>query len=38
MSKVDPGEFVKTQLEESGSGNKIPADQRDGILESAAAG
>ncbi len=36
MSKVDPAVFVKTQLEESGQWDKIPADQRDSILESAA--
>jgi len=36
MSRVDPGEFVKTQLEESGQWDKIPADQREGILDSAA--
>jgi hypothetical protein len=36
MSKLDPVEFMKTQLEESGQWEKIPPDQRDGILESAA--
>jgi hypothetical protein len=36
LSKVDPAEFVKAQLEESGQWDKIPAEQRDGILESAA--
>ena len=36
MSKVDPGEFVKTQLEESGQWDKIPADQRETILDQAA--
>ncbi len=36
MSKVDPAQFVKTQLEESGQWDRIPADQRDTILESAA--
>jgi hypothetical protein len=36
MSKLDPVEFMKTQLEESGQWDKIPADQREGILESAA--
>ena len=36
MSKLDPVEFMKTQLEESGQWDKIPADQREAILESAA--
>jgi hypothetical protein len=36
MSKVDPAEFVKAQIEESGQWDRIPADQRDTILESAA--
>ena len=36
MSKVDPVEFMKTQLEESGQWDKIPADQRETILDSAA--
>jgi hypothetical protein len=36
MSKVDPVEFMKAQLEESGQWDRIPADQREGILESAA--
>src|SRR5512144_1556828 len=36
MGKVDPVEFMKTQLEESGQWDKIPADQRETILESAA--
>ena len=36
MSKVDPVEFMKTQFEESGQWDKLPADQRDTILESAA--
>src|SRR5512143_3281505 len=35
LNKVDPAEFVKAQLEESGQWDKLPADQRDGILESA---
>ncbi len=36
MSKVDHVEFMKTQLEESGQWDKLPPDQRDSILESAA--
>jgi hypothetical protein len=36
MSKVEPREFMKMQLEESGQWDKIPAEQRDTILESAA--
>jgi len=35
LSKVDAREFMKTQLEESGQWDKIPADRRDGILEGA---
>ena len=35
LNKVDAREFMKTQLEESGRMEKIPADQRDSILESA---
>jgi hypothetical protein len=35
MSKVEPREFMKMQLEESGQWDKIPAERRDAILESA---
>lgn len=34
MSKVDPHEFMKAQIEESGRGDQIPADRRDEIIES----
>jgi hypothetical protein len=33
MSKMEPREFMKTQLQESGQWDKIPADQREQILE-----
>ena len=36
MSKLDPVEFMKTQIEESGQWDKIPPDQREAVLESAA--
>jgi len=36
MNKLDPVEFMKTQLEESGQWDKIPVDQRETILDSAA--
>lgn len=36
MNKMDPREFMKTQLEESGQWDKIPGDQREQILESSA--
>jgi hypothetical protein len=35
LNKVDAREFMKTQLEESGRWDKIPAEQREGILERA---
>jgi uncharacterized membrane protein len=35
MSKIDPGEFMKMQLEESGQWDKIPAEQREAVLERA---
>jgi hypothetical protein len=35
LNKVDAREFVKAQLEESGRWDKIPADQRETILERA---
>lgn len=35
MNKVDAREFVKTQIEESGRWEQIPADRRDAILEGA---
>jgi hypothetical protein len=35
MSKMEPREFMKTQLEESGQWDRIPAEQREAILESA---
>lgn len=35
LNKVEPREFVKAQLEESGRWDKIPAEQRDAILERA---
>jgi hypothetical protein len=35
MSKMDAAEFMKAQLQESGQWDKIPADQREGIVESA---
>jgi hypothetical protein len=36
MNRVDAREFVKTQLEESGQWDKIPGEQRESILDSAA--
>jgi len=33
MQKMDAREFMKTQIEESGRADKIPADQRDAIIE-----
>jgi hypothetical protein len=36
MNKMDPREFMKNTLEESGQWDKIPADQREQILESSA--
>ncbi len=36
MNRVDAREFVKTQLEESGQWDKLPGDQRESILDSAA--
>ncbi len=35
LNKVEPREFMKTQLEESGRWDKIPAEQRDAILDRA---
>jgi hypothetical protein len=35
MSKMEPREFMKMQLEESGRWDKIPAEQRDTVLDSA---
>jgi len=35
MQKMDAREFMKTQLEESGQWDKIPAEQREAILERA---
>jgi hypothetical protein len=35
LSKVDAPEFMKTQLEESGQWDKIPADQREAVLDRA---
>lgn len=35
MSKMEPREFMKTQLEESGQWDKIPAEQREVILDNA---
>jgi hypothetical protein len=36
MNQIDPRAFMKVQLEESGQWDKIPADQRETILDSAA--
>lgn len=33
MSKMDPVEFMKVQIEESGRADRIPADQRESIIE-----
>jgi hypothetical protein len=33
MSKMDPVEFMKVQIEESGRADRIPADQREAIIE-----
>jgi hypothetical protein len=33
MSKMDPVEFMKIQIEESGRADRIPADQRESIIE-----
>jgi Yip1 domain len=33
MQKMDAREFMKTQIEESGRADKIPADQREAIIE-----
>jgi hypothetical protein len=33
MSRMDPNEFIKTQLEESGQWDKIPAEQRTAAVE-----
>jgi hypothetical protein len=33
MSKMNPTEFMKTQIEESGRADRIPADQREAIIE-----
>ena len=35
MSKIEPRDFMKMQLEESGQWDRIPAEQRETILESA---
>jgi len=35
MSKIEPREFMKMQLEESGQWDKLPAERREAILESA---
>lgn len=35
LNKVEPREFMKVQLEESGQWDKIPAEQREAILERA---
>ncbi len=36
MQKVDPAEFLKVQLEESGQLEKIPAESRAGVIETQA--
>jgi hypothetical protein len=36
MNKVDPKEFMKTQIEEAGQWEKIPPERREAILEGAA--
>ena len=33
MQKMDPVEFMKVQIEESGQADKIPAEQREAIIE-----
>lgn len=33
MHKMDPAEFMKTQIEESGQADRIPAEQRAAIIE-----
>jgi hypothetical protein len=33
MQKMDPVEFMKTQIEESGRADRIPPEQRQGIIE-----
>jgi len=33
MQKADPVEFMKTQIEESGRADRIPPEQREGIIE-----
>lgn len=33
MHKMDPVEFMKIQIEESGRADRIPAEQREGIIE-----
>ena len=33
MQKMDPAEFMKTQIEESGQADRIPAEQREAIIE-----
>lgn len=35
LQKVDPREFMKTQLEESGQMEKIPAERREAVMEMA---
>lgn len=35
MSKIEPREFMKMQLEESGQWDKIPAERREAVLEAA---
>lgn len=35
LNRMEPREFMKTQLEESGRWDKIPAEQRDAILDRA---
>ncbi len=35
MNKVEPREFVKMQLEESGQWDKIPAERREAVLDAA---
>ena len=36
MSKMDPAEFMKVQIEESGQADRIPAEQREAIIEQSA--
>jgi len=33
MQKMDPAEFMKAQIEESGQADRIPAEQREAIIE-----